>query len=603
MKIKDLSKYDTIFCDSLEALELAKNYGLPKKSLIKTSSPAVILDGSYNTSQIDEKWDFEKFNSFDESTVNFVADVYKELNQHNDLKDYAHAVARFSYNFHIFLYKASCLNHNDLIDRRLIIDIDHKNRRINPPWQKLLANNKNTDQIVIKTSDKISDDFKAYQIPILSRFRISGLESLVYKIFLSSYSLYPKFLSKGDIFVVSDNELIVETCYELIKQRYRIKKIFPENCINNISNQIFEKIKKVLCDKFVTRYISSYVIDDLVDVCKLSYFEDLRKFLNQYTSLKMGWEMSLKNHSTKSDFIFINAPSSIQGISLYNAKNRNAALVAAQHGVTDEIVSKYKAWVGMEVNTCDIFLTYNDAEVSLSNKSLFRKGKSFTVGMSLRHLRMGQSHFGLKIDFPIVYLAFAYKGNNGSGGNITDFEKAKNEINFIENVLSKLPHKVLYKTYPEGNTRYPDKDPVFNVISKYKNIKLYEKKVDMRYLMSKHQIIITSRATSTLSWPMLSGKPLVFINSNKNSPLNRKAYKLMKKGVFLFDEESPDFYKNIRKLLSLPISEIEDICETMELERNETINTFFTKYRGSAGKRSVKLLENYHNHNILHNTN
>jgi hypothetical protein len=591
-KIKDLSSYDTVFCDSLEALEIAKEYGLPKDSIVKTSSPAVILDGSYNTIQIDSGWNKEKIKLFKDLDKKFINDVYKELESYHDLKDYAHTVARFSYSsFIIFLYKASCIINKDLTEKRLILEIDHQNKKINSPWKILLANNLQADNFKIQTKQLDNATINTTKIPILHRLRVSGIESIIYMLISKSYGFYPKFFSKGDIFVAGNNELITEICYELAKQRYRIKNIEPESFNENIANNIIEKIKKALLDKVIKPYINKYVVDDLVDVCMNKYFEDLNHCLNQYNSLKNGWEMTLKNLSIKPEFIFMNSPSSFKGIALYNSNNRESLLVSAQHGVTDEISKEKLGHVAMEINASDIYLAYNDSSASVSEKSQFKKGKSFVVGMSLKHLRMKQNFSFNKINCPIVYIATnLYKGNNGIAGHITDYDRAMTEINFIENVLSKVPHKILYKSYPEQNIRYPDLNPVFKVISKYKNIELYDKKVDMRYLMMRHRVIITSRATSTVSWPMLSFKPLIFINSQKSETLNQPAYESLRKSVFLFDAESHNYYDNILKLLSLPISKIEDIWKSMEAERKKTIKSFFTKYNGDAGKRSIKFL-------------
>ena len=604
MQIKDLSNHDTAFCDSIEAIEIARDFGLPSKCLIKTSSPAVILNSAYKTIQIDSKWNLDRFREVDALITIFINQIYKEISLHTDIVEYAHIIARFSFNFPLFMYKASCIEGNDLVEKRLIIDIDHENKNINPPWKILLANNKQTDKIVIQTTKFKKRALDSTQIPILDRLRISGFESIVYKLATKTNGLFPNFLCKDDIFVASSNELIVEACYELIKKRYRIKEISPESFESKISADIFEKIKKVLYNKVLVQHVGQQVIEELIEVCCEFYFESLKDYLDSYISYKLGWDATIKKISNKRNIIFSNSPSSIHGISLFNSSRDKALIVSTQHGVTDEICgSVEKGRVVMEVNASDLFLAYNDQEVLASEKSIFKQAKSIAVGMSLKHLRMNQNYFLMKINYPIVYIATdLYRGNNGHGGGLTDYEKALSEIDFIENVLAKLPYKVLYKSYPEQTIRYPDLNPVFEVISKSKNIKLYDKKVDMRYLMMRHKVFITSKATSTVSWPMLSSKPLIFINQ-KSSPLNSIAYESFKKSVFLFDDESPDFYKNILKLLSLPIGEIEDLWKSMASERNKTINIFFTKYKSGAGKRSVRLLESYLNHDVFYNTN
>jgi len=591
MQNKIFFDHKIAFCDSLEAIEIAKKSGLPEDCLIKTSSPAVLLDKAHKTVQVDSHWDLNKFKRLDSSVYSFVNKVYKETSLHPDIASFAHAIARFSFNFPLFIYKASCIEKDDLLEKRIIIEIEHTNKKINAPWKILLANNRNAEYIKIKCNAN-NDTLEASKIPFFDRVRIGGLESIFYKLSTSSFSMLPNFFFKGDIFVSKGNELITEVCFELIKKRYRIREIKPVKFEVKVLDDEFENIKKVL-NKIIDEFIKTQVITELVDVCRDYYFQELKDFLDSFVSLKFGWRETLIKTPVSNNIIFNNSPSSIQGISLFESSRDNDLIISAQHGVTDEISkTAKKGMVAMEVNASDLFLAYNEEEVIASNKSAFKKGKSVAVGMSIKHLRMSQNYSFFESTCPIVYVATdLYRGNNGHGGRLTDFDKAQSEIAFIENVLAKLPHKVLYKPYPEQNVRYPDINPIFDAVDKTKNIDLYEKKVDMRYLIMRHKVIITSSATSTVSWPMLSLKPMIFINSQKRAPLNKEAYASFKKGVFMFDEEHPDFYRKILELLTLPISEIEYLSNKMSFERNKTIKSFFTKYNGGAGKRSLRLLE------------
>ena len=53
----------------------------------------------------------------------------------------------------------------------------------------------------------------------------------------------------------------------------------------------------------------------------------------------------------------------------------------------------------------------------------------------------------------------------------------------------------------------------------------------MRYLLKYYKIIITSRATSTVGWCLLSKKPLIYIETIDNR-LNKEAYDAFKKIYF-----------------------------------------------------------------------
>jgi hypothetical protein len=53
MQNVDFSKYINVFCDSLEALDWAYQQGLPRNSIIRTSSPAMLWAKNSNIVHIE----------------------------------------------------------------------------------------------------------------------------------------------------------------------------------------------------------------------------------------------------------------------------------------------------------------------------------------------------------------------------------------------------------------------------------------------------------------------------------------------------------------------------------------------------------------------
>jgi hypothetical protein len=173
----------------------------------------------------------------------------------------------------------------------------------------------------------------------------------------------------------------------------------------------------------------------------------------------------------------------------------------------------------------------------------------------------------------------------------TDYRKARYEQKLITEVLSKLPHKVRYKTYPEDNRRYADVDPVLDDVKRADNMELFSKKIDMRYLISEHRILVTTCATSTLGWPVMSGKPVVFINQKKNMPLTREAYASLSKGLFVFNDNDENFYRDLREFLSQPLDKIEILWQKKKSARKHMIRDYFSEYvSGGAGKRAAQII-------------
>jgi hypothetical protein len=177
-----------------------------------------------------------------------------------------------------------------------------------------------------------------------------------------------------------------------------------------------------------------------------------------------------------------------------------------------------------------------------------------------------------------------------TGSQKTDYKRARTEQKLIKNVLSKLPHRVRYKTYPVDNRRNADIDPILSDINKAENIELFSKKLDMRYLISEHSIFLTTCATSTLGWPVMSGKPVVFINQKYNNPLTDEAYKSISRGIFVFNDDDEHFYKKLRDFLSQPIEEIERLWKEKKVDRKEMLKEYFSTYNGGAGERAAKTI-------------
>ena len=227
----------------------------------------------------------------------------------------------------------------------------------------------------------------------------------------------------------------------------------------------------------------------------------------------------------------------------------------------------------------------------IEKNTFFNKSTHFTVGMPKRLIRMRDMQTTSKEVTPIVYISTNLYHMGLSLAQKTDYGNAIDEQLLITNVLSKLPHKVCYKAYPEDNRRYADTDPVLMYPEKARNMNLFTNKIDMRYLISEYKVFVTSQATSTLGWPIMSGKPVIFINRKYNNPLTNEAYKSLSQGIFVFNDDENDFHKNIRDFLSLPIEEIERLWQKKKKYRKEMIRDYFTEHNnGDAGERAARVI-------------
>jgi len=320
--------------------------------------------------------------------------------------------------------------------------------------------------------------------------------------------------------------------------------------------------------------------------------------LLHFDQLIFQWDQSIIINKNTKSFLLIGASGNIKGQSLSTVcQKKGIPIIAAQHGLTVGISKLHgELSSGFDNSVADIVLVHNKATKKILSENYFAKSKPYIVGASSRHARVGRKKHANNSAIPIVYISTnLYRGNMGFiMSSKTDYSQARDEQKLILSVLSKLPHRVRYKIYPDDNRRFPDPDPVFKDAILADNIDFFSDKLDMRYLLEEHRILVTSQSTSTLSWPVMTGKPVIFINWKNNCPLTDDAHSSLSKGLFVFDDNDVGFHDKLRDFLSQPIEEIERLWELKRVYRKDMMVEFFSTYDSGAGARSANIiLEKY----------
>ena len=87
--------------------------------------------------------------------------------------------------------------------------------------------------------------------------------------------------------------------------------------------------------------------------------------------------------------------------------------------------------------------------------------------------------------------------------------------------------------------------------------------------MKYFKVIITSRATSTIGWCLLSNKPLIFINVPYWFELKEEMKELFQKSMFYFNYSDKNCLSSLKDLLSLSLNEIEKLWNEKEKDRKK----------------------------------
>jgi hypothetical protein len=433
-------------------------------------------------------------------------------------------------------------------------------------------------------------------VSYLMRFQVAGYETIIYRLAIKVMKIIPDWVFAKEILIPNENELNIEIASSLALRGVKVSKIQLQpssNTENIVSSENIKETYSVILT-IMRKRVEQWVIPSAVEVT-MSLFESyLKKQINQFKLLVNDWDKAIVKSNIMKQSVLVNSPGNLKGQALaYVCRKNNLPLIASQHGVTVEISKMHNMLhVAFDNSVANAIFSYNSAIIDIEKRTHFDNAKYHIVGMPLRLIRMKNNQTKDSLLSPIVYISTNLYHMGFSLSQKTDYKRSLYEKNIITEVLGKLPHMVCYKTYPEDNRKYADTDPVLNEVENANNIALFSEKIDMRYLIPKYRVFVTTCATSTLGWPVMSGKPVVFINQKNNNTLTDDALVSLEKGLFVFSDDEYDFHKKLRDFLSQPIKEIERLWREKEVDRKEMIRKYFSTYNGGAGSRAAQVIFN-----------
>ena len=175
----------------------------------------------------------------------------------------------------------------------------------------------------------------------------------------------------------------------------------------------------------------------------------------------------------------------------------------------------------------------------------------------------------------------------------SDLKKANVEIFIIENILSRIDEKCIYKAYPMKSSL--ENELIQNKVKKYKNLIYTDLSYDLNVIRNHSEVLITSRATSTLGWCLAIGKPVIFINYNDHFSVTDEFKEDALNSIFYFEFNEKDFNKKILNLLNKSIEEILSEWDLMQEKRNILWEKYFAvdpfNKKSKAGKRVSEIIK------------
>ena len=582
-----------VLLDSRAALKYVRTSGLKDDARVYSFSPALIdepsitpLENVANTELIQSL-----FTSFCEAGQR----LYNVVSEDARWADRALTIARLVPSTELLAYKAVVLARS-MGNTRGIVAVEPtlpRGHSFVSPWEELLDGFP-AFKGVISIPDHCFPYVSITEEPnaaLITRFRFEAWESIAYRGVTSLSRLLKPFLRRGDILIPSENSLIKEACWWLTRMGYRPITVPKERFTPERLPIEEEQSLRALIGPVFRESLVPSIGEISTEWFLTAFIGRTSGALTEYRRATVHWQRVFNEvFSRKPRAVVTNYNAKPDGEALYDLCSRlNVAHVAVVHGTGIAFSPKHEETpYAEEIATCDLYLTYNDKETNILSKNMFRRGTPKTVGLPRDLAFVAHRDTGMKIKPPICYISCqALMGNvmRPIAGGVTEQRSVVWEIEIIEEVLSRLPHRVLFKPYRA--VRYPDGNPIHAAARNCGNIDVFEDRIDLRYLLSGPRLLIVNHAGSTVSWCLLSRKPVVFLDSEEQSPLYPDVREAIKEGTFWFDADAPQFTVQLREFLSRPIQHIEKEWKERIPARDRFIERFIGNPDGQAGRRAA----------------
>ncbi len=581
----DLRHPGIVFCESLAALHAARAAGLTNDAAIRSAAPALAFgDTGVEPLEVGPP----RLMAYWNDALALSEAVFRTMEDAGHSHAEALVAARTAVCLHRKLTSLLAFTAQDFIQPRLFIGLrtgdSALDARLTPSWIGLLAQNPRFSEYSVES--RIGQVSENKPPSFAARLRLSGIADIGCRLALR-YWRDRNAGTKPVLLLSHPTELAREIAWELCRKGMALKEIKAADLANVALADIDDAVLAPV-GAFLDRWFPS----EAKSAALALWRRDLSQAQGAYLAALAQWRVRLPQLLPQGKgAILTGFPGAASALAMGSAAQENdIPVVAVQHGVTREIAQTHDALqCNYENAACDLFLTFNPEASEISQRSPFGRSQIATIGMPRVYRRMRRS-IGREKQYPILYVSTALLAGNVNhlSGGVSDIERTRREMSLIDAVLSRLPHGVTYKPYSSGS-RYADPNPVLTELGRHPRIKLYTAADDLRYMADRYRILVTARATSTVSWCLMAQKPLVYINHPDHAPLRPDARTAFVQALFLFDWDA-HLFERLRDFLSQPLAEIEDAWDAMAKPREELCRRFLTIPGWQAGARGAEVI-------------
>lgn len=590
-----------VYADCKVALGEAWRRGLPRDLRVRTLAPAILADTAIAAEPADDRLGPDDIVALESALIATVDDLLRALRTRDgpdDAGDIADVAARsLTLDFQGFLHAAAMVREADFVGGAAAVtastSLPDLQRRFGYRVADILSC-ADALQLYEIPSERLPpiDEPAPLAPPLATRLLHSDLASLLWRLGTEFWDRLPFAGPRGSILVLRPNELLKETAVRFLRRGYALRSLRTPRPPADGLDAADARFVADHVEKAIRTHITGHVAPRALAAVAQIGSRGAVAAVGQFRRMLPAWRRELDRHP-RPRAMFTNMLVTPGAAALYHElRRRGIPLIGFQHGVTPEISRRTRHYaINLENAWCDLSIGFNQRMTELCAGNPYGRGRSVAVGMPrvYRHLAGQRTR---SATHPLWYVSTTLYHSNLARlhRGISDRAMFEREIGLINSVFAQLPHRVMYKPYPA--IRYLDPDPVLERAATAANITVYSDRLDLRYVVGATRVLITSGATSTVSWCIMADRPTVFIDSPSYMTLADDAREAFGKAVFLFDESAPDFHDALRAFLSRPLGAMERDWAERAAARRALVERFFSApTRDPAGRAADAIVQ------------
>lgn len=583
-----------IFCDSEVAYKkIQKSQTLPQPHVVFSRSIALLKNRDIESVNIDQFFNETKRKKFKAEIRKTEQKLKIELTE-NGVDQYLTSIFLQCFNKiqssildGLIIDKIICPSQNiHVVEAET--GIQEVDEVITMPWKFWLRGVRNFKEITVNVPFHNERSARgATKATFAKKLKVGGVESILWKVGHSP--LAQKFDTKRsklgfigqselskDIYLHCLKSGTVPSIFDDIKNspvEFKQEKIIAENLISIASEILSEVFSKFENKQFALK-------------ARHLMFHSVATEIGLYEAYLKRWMIRLEQHPNLK-FLISGYQKGGFGCAMAKACDQMGIKVyACQHGITRELLENAsERSVFFENSFCHTLFCFNE-EAALATTLSVNAKRTTTEVVNLPKI-FERALVSKTPQNDILFISTTLLAGNRPNGvpPTSDYEFYKHDKQIITSILAKCNKHIHYKPYPA--IRQIDPDPSLQVVRDLANIELVGSHTDLRYMLDQYRIFITTRATSTVSWPVFSSRPLIFINHYCHSRLSKNAERAFSKAFFLFDQRNKNFVPDLVSFINKPISDIEEMWEKKSAARTETIKRFFGRNNSASAAENL----------------